>query len=95
MGLLSWIILGLIAGWIAGKVVDAPDSGCVTRIAVGVIGALVGGALARAAGYEGINRFGLRSILLAAIGATVFLLVLGAIEGRPRRRGQGRRRARR
>jgi uncharacterized membrane protein YeaQ/YmgE (transglycosylase-associated protein family) len=90
MGLLSWIVLGLIAGWIAGKVTDRPGSGCLTRVAVGVIGALVGGALARAAGYEGINRFGLRSILLAALGATVFLFVLGAIEGRGRGRGRGR-----
>jgi uncharacterized membrane protein YeaQ/YmgE (transglycosylase-associated protein family) len=82
MGLLSWVVLGLIAGWLAGKVTDQPASGCLTRVVVGVIGAFVGGALARAAGYEGITRFGLRSILLAALGAVVFLLVLGALQGR-------------
>jgi uncharacterized membrane protein YeaQ/YmgE (transglycosylase-associated protein family) len=82
VGLLSWIVLGLIAGWIAGRITNRPASGCVTRVAVGVVGALVGGALARAAGYEGVDRFGLRSILLAALGATVFLLVLSALEGR-------------
>lgn len=87
MGLVSWIVLGLIAGWLAGRITDAPQSGCLTRIAVGVIGAFVGGALARAAGYEGINRFGLRSILLAALGSVVFLLVLGAIQGRRPRPG--------
>ena len=87
MGVLSWVVLGLIAGWIAGKVTDQPASGCLTRIAVGVIGALVGGALARAAGYEGIDEFGVRSVLLAALGAIVFLLVLGAIARRP---GPGR-----
>lgn len=86
MGLLSWIILGLIAGWIATALTDRRGSGCISRIVVGVVGALVGGALARAAGYEGINKFGLRSILLAALGATVFLLVLGALEGRGGRR---------
>ena len=85
MGLVSWIVLGLIAGWIAGRVVDRPASGCLTRIAVGVVGALVGGGLARAAGYEGVDEFGLRSILLAALGAIVFLFVLQAIEGRGRR----------
>jgi uncharacterized membrane protein YeaQ/YmgE (transglycosylase-associated protein family) len=89
MGLLSWVVLGLIAGWIAGRVTKRPATGCVTRVAVGVVGALVGGALARAAGYEGIDEFGLRSVLLAALGATVFLLALGAIEGRG---GPGRRR---
>lgn len=45
----------------------------------------MGGALARAAGYSGITRFGLRSVLLAALGATVLLLALGAIGGRGRR----------
>lgn len=83
MGLVSWIVLGLIAGWIAGRITDQPASGCLTRIAVGIIGALVGGALARAAGYEGIDEFGLRSIFLAALGAVVFLLVLSAIARRP------------
>ncbi len=89
MGVLSWVVLGLIAGWIAGKVTDQPASGCLTRIAVGIIGALVGGALARAAGYEGIDEFGIRSVVLAALGAVVFLLVLGAISRRP---GPGARR---
>lgn len=49
---------------------------------MGVVGALIGGALARAAGYEGITEFGLRSVLIAALGATLLLLVLSAIEGR-------------
>ncbi len=54
------------------------------KIAVGVTGALIGGALARAAGYSGITKFGLRSILLAALGSTILLLGLRAIEGRRR-----------
>lgn len=84
MGLLSWIIVGFLAAWIAGMITGHPREGCITKIAVGVIGAFIGGALARAAGYEGINDFGLRSVLLAALGATVLLLFLGAIEGRRR-----------
>ena len=43
------------------------------------------GAVARAAGYTGIEEFGLRSVLVAALGATLLLLVLGALEGRGRR----------
>jgi len=84
MGLLSWIVVGLLAAWIAGMVSGRPQEGCLTKIAVGVAGALVGGALARAAGYPGITGFGVRSILLAALGATILLVVLGAVEGRRR-----------
>jgi len=84
VGPLSWIILGLIAGWLAGVITKRPASGCITRIAVGVIGALVGGALARAAGHEGVNDLSLRSILVAALGASLFLFLLGALEGRRR-----------
>ena len=85
MGLLSWIVVGLLAAWIGGIVSGNPREGCLTKIVVGIAGALIGGGLARAAGYEGITRFGVRSVLLAALGATLLLLLLGAIEGRGRR----------
>lgn len=85
MGLVSWIVVGLLAAWIGGLVSGRPREGCLTKIAVGVAGALIGGALARAAGYSGITTFGLRSVLLAALGSTLLLLLLGAVEGRPRR----------
>ena len=83
VGLLSWIVVGFVAGAIAGRVTHQ-RLGCLTKIAVGVIGALIGGALARAAGLGGINGFGLRSLLLAAVGATVLELALGAVERRGR-----------
>lgn len=86
MDLVSWVVLGLIAGWIASRITKQRSSGCLTNIAVGVVGALVGGALARAAGYQGIDRISIRSVFLAAVGAVVFLLVLGALEGRRGRR---------
>jgi uncharacterized membrane protein YeaQ/YmgE (transglycosylase-associated protein family) len=86
MGLLSWIVVGLIAGAVASRVTGY-RIGCLTKIGVGVIGALIGGALARAAGLSGVRHFGLGSVLLAAAGATVLLLVVGAIE-----RGQSSRR---
>ena len=85
MGVLSWIVVGLLAAWIGGMVSGHPREGCVTKIVVGIAGALIGGGLARAAGYSGITRFGLRSVLLAALGATLLLLLLGAVEGRGRR----------
>jgi len=81
VGLLSWIVVGLVAGAIGGWVTHQ-RLGCLTKIAVGVVGALIGGALARAANLGGIGQFGLRSVLIAAAGATVLLLVVGAIQGR-------------
>ena len=86
MGLISWVIVGLVAGWLAGMVTGRRQEGCLTKIAVGVIGALIGGALAQAAGYEGIDEFGIRSIIVAAVGASLFLFMLQAIEGRRGRR---------
>jgi uncharacterized membrane protein YeaQ/YmgE (transglycosylase-associated protein family) len=97
VGLISWIVVGLLSAWIAGMVTGRRAEGCITKIAVGMIGALIGGALARWAGYEGVTEFGLRSVLIAALGSTVLLFVLGAIEGRAntpqvrRRGGPGRR----
>jgi uncharacterized membrane protein YeaQ/YmgE (transglycosylase-associated protein family) len=86
MNLLGWIVVGFVAAAIAGRLTNRRDGGCITKIVVGVIGAFIGGALDNAAGGPGIGDFGLRSIVLAAIGATVFLSVLNAIEsGRLRR----------
>ena len=86
MNLLAWIVVGLIAAAVATRLTNRRGGGCITNIVVGVIGGFIGGALDRAAGGPGIGEFGLRSILLAAIGATVFLAILNAVsEGRLRR----------
>jgi uncharacterized membrane protein YeaQ/YmgE (transglycosylase-associated protein family) len=87
MGLLAWIVLGFLAGSIAGIATGRRGEGCITRIAVGVLGALIGGALARAAGLSGValDRFTLGNVLVAAAGATLLLLVLQAIGGGRRR----------
>lgn len=83
MTLLAWIVLGFLAGTLASVVTGRRSgSGCLLRLAVGVLGALVGGALARAAGYEGVDELSLRSVLVASLGATLLLLLLGALEGR-------------
>lgn len=86
MGLIGWIVTGLLASAIATRLTNRQGGGCITNIVVGVIGGLIGGALDVWAGGEGIGKFGLRSILLAAVGATVFLAVLNALsDGRVRR----------
>ena len=89
MGILSWLVLGFLAGSIAGMATGNRGEGCLTRIAVGIIGALVGGSLARAAGLNdvGFKEFTLRGLLVAIVGAALLLLVLQAISGnRPRAR---------
>jgi uncharacterized membrane protein YeaQ/YmgE (transglycosylase-associated protein family) len=90
MNIFAWILTGLIAGLLARWIVRDARSGCLYTIAVGIIGALIGGALMHAAGKKGVNDFDLRSIGVAALGAVLLLLVLEAIGGR--RRAIGRRR---
>lgn len=78
MGLLSWIVVGLIAGWLAGKVMHGRGFGLLGDIIVGVVGALVGGWLADSVlGLGvGITGFNLTTILVAFVGAVVVLFVL-------------------
>ncbi|MBI4884494.1 MAG: GlsB/YeaQ/YmgE family stress response membrane protein [Actinobacteria bacterium] len=86
MNLIAWIIVGLLAGMLARWVVRDDKAGCMYTVAVGVIGALIGGALMQAAGKRGINEFDLRAVLVAAAGAVLLLLVLQALGGRSRGR---------
>ena len=74
--------MGLIAGLLARWSSATSRGGCLYTLAVGVLGALIGGALMQASGHTGINDFSLRSLLVAALGATLLLLVLQAISGR-------------
>ena len=82
MNIVAWIAIGLIAGLLGRWIVRDDRSGCLYTTAVGIIGALIGGALMHAAGHEGVNEFSLRSALVAAIGAVLLLLVLQAIGSR-------------
>ena len=82
MSWLAWIAVGLIAGLLARWIVKDDRTGCIYTIVVGILGALIGGALMQAAGGKGINEFDLRSVLVAALGAVLLLLVLQAINGR-------------
>lgn len=86
MSILAWIVVGLIAGGLARWIVKDDRQGCLYTLVVGVLGALIGGALMQAAGRSGINEFDIRTILVAALGAVLLLLVLQAIGGRRRRR---------
>ncbi len=84
--LLAWIAVGLIAGSLARFIVKDERGGCLYTMVVGVIGALIGGALMEASGRDGQQRSDLMTIVVAAVGAVLLLLVLQAIQGRGRRR---------
>jgi uncharacterized membrane protein YeaQ/YmgE (transglycosylase-associated protein family) len=91
----AWIVIGLVAGLLARRIVGDERSGCLYTIAIGVLGALIGGALMQWAGEKGVNEFDLRSVLVSALGAILLLLVLQAIGGRRSVRGGRGRRLRR
>jgi uncharacterized membrane protein YeaQ/YmgE (transglycosylase-associated protein family) len=86
MGVIGWIVVGLIAGALAQRATGARRHGCLTTMAVGILGGVIGGALFNAMGDRGITEFGLWSILVAFIGACALLLVLQALGVVGRRR---------
>ncbi len=83
MGLFTWIVVGAIAGWLAGELTRGSGFGLVGNIIVGVAGALVGGWLAGAVFKvkNAISGFNLRTILVAFLGAVVVLWVIGLLAG--------------
>ena len=84
MGVISWLVLGALAGWIAGLITGRRGQGCVFTIAIGIVGAFVGAALANAAGIDNVDldEFSIESVMIAVLGAVVLLLVSGAISRR-------------
>ena len=83
MNLVGWIVVGLVAGGLARAVTGGGwNLGCLGTIVVGVVGGLIGGMLFSAAGDEGINHFGLRSMFVAFVGAVVLLALVGLVTGR-------------
>jgi len=84
MGILSWILFGLIAGAIARLAVPgAQRIGCLATIAVGIVGALIGGVIGEVVlGHEVRFKWDLGPFLLAVAGSVVLLLALEALRGR-------------
>jgi len=82
MGVLSWIILGLIAGFIGSKIVDRRGQGFWLDIGLGIVGAIVGGYLFSLFGEEGVTGVNLYSMLVAVAGAIVVLLIYNAVTRR-------------
>ncbi len=81
MGILSWIILGLIAGFIGSKIVDKQGQGFWLNMALGIFGALVGGFLFSLFGASGVTGLNLWSMIVAIVGSIVVLLIYNAVAG--------------
>jgi uncharacterized membrane protein YeaQ/YmgE (transglycosylase-associated protein family) len=82
MSVLAWIVLGLISGFIASKIVNKRGEGVFLDIILGIIGAVVGGWLFRTFGMSGVSGVNIYSLLVAVIGAVVVLVIYHAITGR-------------
>lgn len=79
MSILAWIILGLVAGFIASKIVNRSGQGIVLDIVLGIVGALVGGFLFTTVGAAGVTGFNLWSLFVSTIGAVVVLFIYHAL----------------
>lgn len=79
MGVIGWIVLGLITGYIASTLVNKRGEGLPFNILLGIVGAVIGGWIFTASGISGITGFNLWSLLVAVVGAVVFLMIWYAI----------------
>lgn len=83
MGILAWILFGLIAGAIAKLIMPGRDpGGFIVTIGLGIVGALVGGFIGRALGVGGVSGFNFASFALAVVGAVLLLVIYRAVRSR-------------
>ncbi len=79
MSIIAWVVLGLISGFIASKIVNKAGEGLILDIVLGIVGALVGGFLFQTFGMAGVSGINLYSILVAVVGAIVVLFIYHAL----------------
>jgi uncharacterized membrane protein YeaQ/YmgE (transglycosylase-associated protein family) len=79
MSILAWIVLGLLAGFIGSKIVNKSGEGFIVDILLGIVGAVVGGFVFNAFGASGVTGLNLYSLLVAVVGAIIFLILYHAI----------------
>ena len=82
MSIIGWIVLGLIAGFIASKLVNKQGEGLLLDIVLGIVGAVVGGFLFNQLGAAGVTGFNIYSMFVAVVGAVVVLVLYHLLTGR-------------
>jgi uncharacterized membrane protein YeaQ/YmgE (transglycosylase-associated protein family) len=81
-GIIAWIIIGVIAGWLTGKLMKGSGFGFLMDMVVGIVGALIGGFISSHLGLGGIGQHGLiMSIVIAVIGAVILTWIVRLITG--------------
>ena len=81
-GIIAWIIIGLIAGWLTGKIMKGSGFGFVMDMVVGLIGALIGGFISAHLGLGGVGQHGLIiSIVIAVLGAVILTWIVRLVTG--------------
>jgi uncharacterized membrane protein YeaQ/YmgE (transglycosylase-associated protein family) len=84
MSIIGWIILGLISGFIASKIVNNTGQGIILDIVLGIVGAVVGGWIFAQFGYGGVDGFNIWSMFVSVIGAIIVLWIYHLITGQRR-----------
>ncbi|WAW14487.1 GlsB/YeaQ/YmgE family stress response membrane protein [Peptostreptococcus equinus] len=81
MGIISWLIVGALAGWL-GSIIMGKNAqmGAIANIIVGIIGAFIGGFIAQSFGGSGVSGINLYSIAISVLGAVVLLFIVGLIQ---------------
>ena len=82
MSIIGWIVFGIIAGFIASKIVNKQGQGVIVDMILGIIGAVVGGWLFERFGSVGVTGFNLYSMFVAVIGAIIVLVLYHMVTGR-------------
>jgi uncharacterized membrane protein YeaQ/YmgE (transglycosylase-associated protein family) len=82
MGFIAWIIFGIVAGFIASRIVNKQGEGFVVDMILGIIGAVVGGFLFTTFGFAPVTGFNFYSLIVAIIGAVAVLFLYHAVVGR-------------
>jgi len=82
MSIISWIILGVIAGFLGSKIVNKTGQGLIMDIVLGIVGAIVGGLIFSAFGATGVTGLNIWSLIVAVIGAVVVLWAYHQISGK-------------
>jgi uncharacterized membrane protein YeaQ/YmgE (transglycosylase-associated protein family) len=82
VSIIAWLLLGLISGFIASKIVNKTGEGVILDIVLGIVGAMVGGFLFAQFGPEGVSGFNLYSMFVAVVGAILVLVLYHALFNR-------------
>lgn len=82
-GLLGWILIGLVAGWLAGKLSRGKGYGCITDIILGLIGSVLGGWIFLRLGIAGAGF--IYSLAAATLGAVILVAIVHLFAGQPKR----------